>query len=296
MALTSTGEKVFEYSYPTGPCDDAYRSLPIHLEETAFPTSNLHLANISSRAFVGTENNAVIAGFIITGPAPKPLIIRGLGPSLPVDGRLSNPTLELYNSSGELIRTNDDYNDTPGLPVIQREGLAPSDEREAAMAPVLAPGAYTVVLRGANNTTGLGLIEVYDIDMRNGSKLANLSTRAVVGTGDNVLIGGLIVRGNRIHSIVFRAIGPSLQNAGIDNALLDPTLEIKNAQGVTVASNDDWRNGPNVLDLEESGLQPTNDREAAVLMPLVTSEYTAIVRGKDGTTGTGLVEIYQLGD
>ncbi|HEV8185465.1 MAG TPA: aryl-sulfate sulfotransferase, partial [Chthoniobacterales bacterium] len=195
MALTSTGEKVFEYSYPTGACDDAYRSLPIHLEETAFPTSNVHLANISSRAFVGADDNASIAGFIITGSAPKPLVIRGLGPSLPVDGHLMDPTLELYNSAGQLIRTNDNYNDSPGLAVIQREGLAPSDASEAAMAPVLTPGAYTVILRGAGNTTGVGLIEVYDIDLRNSSKLANLSTRALVGTGDQVLIGGVILRG-----------------------------------------------------------------------------------------------------
>jgi hypothetical protein len=269
---------------------------PIHLEETAFPISNLHLANISSRAFVGTGNDVAIAGFIVTGSTPKPLVIRGLGPSLPVDGRLSNPILELYNSAGQLIRSNDNYKDSPGLPVIQREGLAPAGNLEAAMAPVLNAGAYTVVLRGANNTTGLGLIEVFDIDMRNGSKLANLSTRASVGIGDNVLIGGLIVRGNAIHPIVFRALGPSLQSAGIDTALLDPTLEIKNAQGVTVASNDNWQNGPNVLDLQESGLQPTNAKEAAILMPLVTGEFTAIVRGKDGTTGTGLVEIYQLGN
>ena len=300
LALTASGEKVFEYAYPTGPCNDAYRTVPIHLEETAFPSSNLHLANISSRALVGADDNATIAGFIITGPNPKPVVIRGLGPSLevngqPVAGRLQDPTLELYNSAGERIRTNDNYNDSPGLSVIQRENLEPGDEREAAMAPILPPGAYTAVLRGANNSTGVGLVEVYDIDMRNGSKLANLSTRAFVGTGDNVLIGGVLLRGNRRNDIVFRALGPSLTDRGVENALQDTTLEVKDANGVTVESNDDWRNGPNVLDLEEANLEPGNDSEAAMLLRLVTGDYTAILRGKDGSTGTGLVEVFQLG-
>ena len=297
FALTSLGEKVFEYNYPTGACNDAYRSLPIHLEETAFPISNLHLVNISARAFVGEGNNAAIAGFIVSGPAPKPVVIRGRGPSLGMDPatQLNDPTLELYNSSGELIRANDNYKDSPGLPLIEQMGLTPSDDREAAMAPILDPGSYTAVLRGANNTTGLGLVEVYDIDARNSSKLANLSTRAFVGTGDNVLIGGLLVRGNRNNQIVFRGLGPSLQAIGIANPLQDTTLQIKNSNGVTVASDDDWRSGPNVLDLEESGLQPTDDREAAILMPLVTGDYTVILEGKDGATGTALLETYQLG-
>ena len=300
LALTSTGEKVFHYGYPTGACNDAYRTQPIHLEETAFPISNLHLANISSRAFVGEGDNATIAGFIITGNAPKSLVIRGLGPSLeangePVAGRLDDPRLELYNSDGELIRSNDDYNDSPGRPVLQRENLEPSDDREAAMAPVLFPGAYTAVLRGANDSTGVGLIEVYDVDMRNRAKLANLSTRAVVGVNDNVLIGGVLARGNTKNQIVFRALGPSLQDKGVANALEDTTLEVVDSNGVTVATNDDWRGGPNVLDLEEADLQPTDDREAAMVLNLVTGDYTAILRGKGGTTGVGLLEVFQLG-
>ena len=300
IGLTASGEKAFDYSYPSGVCTHTYRALPIHLEETAFPPSNLHLANISSRAFVGTDDNVAIAGFIVSGNAPKPVVIRALGPSLeangqPVAGRMEDPTLELYNSNGERIRTNDNYNDSPGLPVIQRTNLEPSDDREAAMAPVLLPGVYTAVMRGANNSTGVGLIEVYDVDMRNGSKLANLSTRAFVGTDDNVLIGGLLLRGNISRKVVFRGIGPSLQERGVENALEDTTLEVKDANGVTVSSNDDWRGGPNVLDLEEAGLQPSDDREAAVLLQLVTGDYTAILRGKGGTTGVGLVEIFQLG-
>ena len=300
LALTSSGEKVFDYAYPTGPCNDAYRTQPIHLEDTAFPISNLHLANISSRALVGTGDNATIAGFIVTGNAPKPVVIRALGPSLevngqPVPGRLDDPTLELYNSNGERIRMNDNYNDSQGLPIIRRNNLEPSDDREAAIAPVLLPGTYTAVMRGANNSTGVGLIEVYDVDMRNGAKLANLSTRAFVGTDDNVLIGGLLLRGNISRKVVFRGIGPSLQERGVPNALGDTTLQVVDSNGVTVSTNDDWRNGPNVRDLEEAGLQPADDREAAILLQLVTGDYTAILRGKDGTTGIGLVEVFQLG-
>ena len=301
LAFTSTGQKVFEYRYvtPRG-CDQAHRTIPIHLEETAFPHSNVHLANISSRAFVGSDDNAAIAGFIITGTSEKPVVIRGLGPSLqsngePVEGRLENPTLELYNSEGELIGSNDDYNDSPGLPVIQRENLEPSDEREAAMAPVLAPGAYTAVLRGAGNSTGVGLIEVYDVDMRNGSKLANISTRAFVGTDENVLIGGILLRGNKVNQILFRGIGPSMETAGVENALQDPVLQIFDQNGVVLASNDDWKNANNAAEIEQTGVPPTRDEESALLMRLVTGNYTAVLRGKDGGTGVGLVEAYQIG-
>lgn len=299
LGLTPTGEKVFDYSYPSGPCTVAYRAKPLHLESISFPTFETQMANISSRVAVGADNNAAIAGFIVTGTAPKPVVIRGIGPSLkfngqPIAGRLMNPTLTLYNGNGEVIEFNDDWNTSQNKVAIENTGLAPSDPKEAAIARTLAPGVYSAVFRGADNTTGVGLVEVYDTNERNGSKLANLSTRGVVGTGDGVLIGGVITQGDTIKRLLFRAIGPELGAAGLGNALQDTVLRLFDANGTQFVENDGWRNASNANEIEATGAAPTNDAEAAILIPLPAGVYTGIINGKNGTTGTGLFEVYQL--
>ena len=296
LGLTATGEKVFDYSYPSGPCSVAYRALPIHLEAITFPTFDIHLANMSSRVLVGTNQNVGIAGFIVTGNAGKPVILRALGPSLPIEPRLTDPVLELYNSAGQLIERNDNYNDSQNRAAIERAGLLPSNEQESAIARTLPPGIYTAVIRGVDDSTGIGLVEVYDTNMRNGSKLANLSTRSVVQTGDDVLIGGIITRGNTIKRMLFRGIGPELANAGLPNALEDPVLQLFDANGVQFAENDDWRNQTNAAEIEATGAAPNNDTEAALLMPLPAGVYTGILRGKNGGTGLANFEVYQLDD
>jgi hypothetical protein len=262
--------------------------------------------NISTRVKVQTGDNALIAGFIATGTAPKKLMVRAIGPSLSnfgVPGALQDTTLEVRAANGSLIGSNDNWkiNDQTSQSqqaAIQATSLAPSDERESALMVEVAPGAFTAVVRGKSNTTGVGLVEIYDLNQTADSRLANISTRAFVETGANVMIGGFIIgSGNGAGKVVVRAIGPSLAAFGIGNALPDPTLELRNANGVVVELNDDWEVS-NHFDAGQEvatvGLAPTNSRESAMLMTLPNGNYTAIVAGYNGATGVGLVEVYNL--
>jgi hypothetical protein len=176
---------------------------------------------------------------------------------------------------------------------VLNSGLAPKDEHEAAIVVSLPPGAYTAVVRGApSGSVGVGLIEVYDVDP-NHSRLANISTRGVVESGDNVMIGGFIVGGDQPTKVIIRAIGPSLRNYGIAAALDDPLLELHDGNGSLLTENDDWRSLQEDA-IKATGLAPSNDHESAIVATLQPGNYTAIVRGKDERTGVGLVEIYNL--
>ncbi|MEY2564169.1 MAG: hypothetical protein QOH88_2362 [Verrucomicrobiota bacterium] len=249
-----------------------------------------HLANISTRLAVGTGDNVLIAGFIITGSQPKKVLLRGLGPRLLVTENLADPTLELHDPSNAIMAVNDNWRDT------QQEGLQattipPGDDHESAMVQSLSPGNYTVILAGKGGTTGVGLVEVYDLDLAADSKLANISTRGFVDRGDNVLIGGTIVTGNASTNVLFRAIGPSL--SGIPGTLQDTTLELHDSQGGILATNDNWED-TQADAIRATTIPPSDSREAAILYQLNPGTYTAIVRGKDNTTGVAVIEAYQL--
>ncbi len=252
------------------------------------------LLNISTRLRVETGDNVMIGGFIVTGSAPKTVIIRAIGPSLLVPGKLANPTLELFGPSG-LIASNDDWMDAPNQQEIIDSNLAPTNDLESAVLTTLPGGttAYTAIVRGAGEGTGVGLVEVYDLNATDDSELANISTRGFIQTGDNVMIGGFILGGGADDATVLvRAIGPSLA-PGVSDALADPTLEIRDINGALVSSNDNWKE-PNQTEIEATGLQPQEDAESALLETLTAGAYTAIVAGQGGTTGVGLVEVYRL--
>ncbi|MFL6536803.1 MAG: hypothetical protein ACJ8JD_01330, partial [Chthoniobacterales bacterium] len=260
---------------------------------------NLQLLNISARSLVQVGDKVGIGGFIITGATPKRVVIRGLGPSLvvggtPVAGRLADPSLELHDRTGAILATNDNWKDSPEAPLIMQSGLAPKDDHESAIETFLPPNNYTGVLRGVNNATGIGLVEIYDLDSVNGSELANLSSRAQVLTGDDVLIGGLILRGGHPKRVLFRGLGPELRDQGVTGELQDPTLELHDDNGNALAVNDDWKQASNASDIQSSGLAPTKDKESAILMTLNPGNYTGILRGANGTTGVGEVEAYKL--
>jgi hypothetical protein len=257
---------------------------------TAPPTGPGTLANISTRAVVGTSANVVIGGFIITGTQTKEVIVRGIGPSLPLPGKLLDPSLELRDSTGALIASNNNWGQSANSAAIAESGVAPTDPSEAAILTSLAPGSYTAILSGVNETTGTGVVEVYDLDGAADSKLANISTRAFVQGGDNVLIGGLIVVGQSNTNVIVRAIGPSLTVPG---AMADPTLELRDANGVLLASNDNWRSNQQT-EIMATGVAPTRDVESAIVITFQPGAYTAIVRGANGTTGVSVVEAYQL--
>jgi hypothetical protein len=255
-----------------------------------------HLGNISARAFVQTGDNVVIGGFIITGSGQKRVIVRAIGPSLVNHGitnPLQNPTLELHDHTGAVIASNDDWMNAPNKQEIINSGLAPTNNLESAILTSLSPGNYTAIVRGVNNGTGIALVEGYDLDPTAGSKLGNISTRALVQTGDNVMIGGLIITGSGQKNVIVRAIGPSLAQHGIINPLLDPTLELHNGNGTVIAFNDNWRDTQQT-EIEATGLAPSDDRESAIVRTLAPGNYTAIVRGKNNTIGVALVEVYGL--
>ena len=256
------------------------------------------LLNSATRMRVETGNNVLIGGFIIRGGSKK-VIVRAIGPSLRQAGittPLDNPTLELHGGAGELITANDDWTASPQKQEIIDSGIPPSDSRESAIVAALAEGNYTAVVAGAGGTSGVGLVEVYDLDRTGAGRLINLATRGNIKTGDDVMIGGFIVGGNQNTRIVVRAIGPSLSSATqpVPGALADPILELRDSQGNLLETNDDWGNSPHKQALIDSTLAPTNSKESATLLSLPPANYTAIVRGVNNSTGIGLVEIYDL--
>jgi uncharacterized delta-60 repeat protein len=251
------------------------------------------LGNISTRLRVQTGDNAMIGGFIITGTQPKTVIVRGIGPSLQIPGALADPVIEVHGSAGQLLATNDNWNDSLTRQQIIDSGLAPANDLESALWGIIDPGAYTVVVRGTNDATGIGLFEVYDLDQTVDSKLANVSTRGFVETGDNVMIGGTIIVGIHQTRVLLRAIGPSLANFGIANALPDPTLELHDGNGALIAANNNWRDDQET-EITATGLLLSNDLESAIVRDLVPGNYTTIVRGLNNTTGVALIEAYGL--
>ncbi|MDP9227243.1 MAG: putative Ig domain-containing protein, partial [Actinomycetota bacterium] len=259
-------------------------------------------ANISTRLSVGTVENVLIGGFITEGNAPMKLIVRGIGPSLPLGGPLANPYLELH-SGPDTLASNDNWKDNLAggsqEVAIQNTGLAPTDNLESAILSVLDPGSYTAIMNGTNNGTGVGLVEVYNLgaasmDVSSEAQLANISTRGLVQTDANVMIGGFINQGSVPIKVLVRGIGPSLTQFGVTGALANPTLDLHKPDG-TVVSNDDWTTDPaQKTAITATGLAPKNELESAILVTLPVGEglYTAIVSGVDGTTGVGLVEAY----
>jgi hypothetical protein len=234
----------------------------------------------------------LIGGFIVTGTQPKRVIVRAIGPSLPVAGQLANPTLELRDASGGLIRSNDDWRIGGQQAEIIATTIPPSNDLESAIVETLqANGSnYTAIVRGANDGTGVGLVEIYDLDHSVDSRLANVSTRGLVQTEDNVLIAGTIVLGNTTLRVLVRAVGPEL----VTGYLTDPTLELRDGNGALIRANDNWRTDQET-EIMATGAPPPRNEDAALVETLVGGNvYTAIVRGAGGSTGVALVEIYAL--
>ena len=298
LGLDAAGEEIFYYQYPHNlPCITAYNSIPIHLENTNFPSVARQALNLSTRGLVSVGDNVLIGGFIVTGPGPKSVVLRALGPSLSgfgLSGVLADPVLKVYNSSGTLIASNDDWQADIGAAYIAQNGLAPGNPSESATLQTLGPGAYTVIVTGKDPTPGISLVELYDVSPLSNSKLVNMSARGTVGTGDNVLINGFIVGDVESATVVVRALGPSLAAFGVSGVLGDPTLTIYDANGTAIASNDNWHDNINAIDVQKNGLAPPNASESALLLRLPAGLYTAIVRGANGGTGVGLAEVYNL--
>ncbi|MBS0658767.1 MAG: hypothetical protein JSR82_11045 [Verrucomicrobia bacterium] len=253
----------------------------------------VRLINLSTRLRVETGDQVAIAGFVVGGSGSKRVLVRALGPSLTaagVTGALADPTLQLADAQGATLASNDQWAETQAAG-INATGLAPGSATESAILTTLAPGSYTAIVRGAGATTGIGLVEVYDLDLPADSYPINVSTRGVVGTGDAVMIAGFVVKGADSKTVVVRAIGPSLTAAGVSGALSDPSLELYNAAGTLVQQNDNWADTQSAA-LTAAGLAPANARDAALIATLAPGAYTAVIRGVGGATGVALAEVY----
>lgn len=259
------------------------------------PTPAAKAGNISTRVGVDSGERVSIAGFIVTGDVAKKVLIRGIGPSLStknVPNPLADPTLTLFNDARTTLNTNDDWKQSQQAEIMAT-GIPPTNDLESGIVATLTPGRYTAVLAGKSGATGIGLVEVYDLEPATSSTLDNVSTRGFVGTGDNAIIGGVIIGNGDSPIVVLRAIGPTLANSGIGNPLLDPTIELHDGNGAVIAFNDNWKDSQ-AQAVSATQLAPLDDRESAIVAFLTPGNYTAVVRGKGDTTGVALVEAYRV--
>jgi uncharacterized protein GlcG (DUF336 family) len=261
-----------------------------------FATAAEKLANIATRVNVGTGDEQLIGGFIVTGNQPKKVIVRAIGPSLNQFGigtALPDPTLELHDQTGAVLAVNDNWGDSQ-QGEIEATGLAPVNELESAIVRTLAPGPYTAVAGGNDGAVGTAVVEVYDLNQTSDSTLANISTRGAISPGSEVMIGGFIIFGNGGNTrVLIRSVGPSLAASGVANAMPDPTLELRDVNGTLIIENDNWKDGPQT-EIEETTLAPSNDLESAIITTLPSGPYTAVIHERNGQSGVGLVEVYNL--
>ncbi len=265
------------------------------------PTPGAQTINLSTRMRVQTGDNIGIGGFIITGTGSKHLLLRVIGPSLTdlgIPNALPDPVLELHGPAGFATITNNNWRDDPAQEaLIEASGIPPPDDFESAIDANLNPGAYTAVVRGNNNSVGVALIEVYDLGLAVPAKLGNISTRAFVSTGNDIVIAGFILgNGSGNDRVVVRGIGPSLTDLGVPDALPDPTLELRDSNGTLLMANDDWEDNPaQAAELSAAGLAPANNLESGIAATLPPGPYTALLAGLSNVTGNGVVEVYDRG-
>jgi hypothetical protein len=302
VVTTPSGNRTYSISYMGGDGNDVVLTLTALPPPT--PSPGL-VGNVATRLPVGTGDNVLIEGFIVLGPngSTKKIMVRALGPFLTqfgVTDALPNPTLEIRDANSALVATNNDWRNTEVAGIIMGDqsaeiegsGLAPANDLESAIIANLSPGSYTAVVRGAGNTTGTGIVDAFDMSAGSPARLANVATRGLIQPGDQLMIAGFITQTGDVRAVV-RAIGPSLSAFGINNALPDTTLQLRDVNGAVVRENDDWQSDQKV-ELEATGLQPGDFREAAVVATIPPGQYSVQVRGKPETTGVGVVEVYFL--
>jgi hypothetical protein len=272
--------------YGTGPAYNSIPNAPV-------------LMDLSTRGTTLTGNSVLIGGFIIQGSQPAQLVVRCLAYSLAsygIPGALGDSVIELYDANNNLIASNDDWFTSNDAATISSYHRDPPNSIESALLVTLNPGNYTAIVRSFSSAqqpaqSGVALFEVYDL-RNSGSRLGNVSTRGHVGTGDSILIGGIIVGGSTAKPVVVRALGPSLTQLGVSGVLADPSLQLRDGNGNLVEANNDWQQSPDATVVSADGLAPSNAKEAAIARTLNPGNYTALVTGVGGTTGTALVEVY----
>jgi hypothetical protein len=260
------------------------------------PGTASHLANISTRVKVGLDDNVLIGGFMVQGSQSKRLILRAIGPSLAASGignPLADPVLDLHDSTGAIVASNDDWSTGSQVAEIQATGLAPTSSIESALIATLPAGTYTAVVRSFSTTPGIALVEAYELDS-NATRLVNISTRGRVGLTSEAMIGGLIVQGGTAKRVIVRGLGPSLSGGGVSGTLNDPVLELHDSSGTLIGSNDNWGSGSQVSEIIATTVAPPNAKESALIATLNPGNYTAVVSGVNGATGVAMVEVFDL--
>jgi hypothetical protein len=296
IGFFKTGSPILVGIQGPTPCNASPTPTP-----TPFPPGTAQAINLSTRMRVQTGDNVAIGGFIITGTVPKHVLLRAIGPTLVQSGianALPDPVMELHGPGTFVTITNDNWRDDPAQEAaILATGIPPANNLESAIDATLNPGAYTAIVRSTNNNSGVGLVEVYDFSQGVSAKLGNISTRAVVETGNEIVIAGFILGSHSdADRIVVRGIGPSLAAAGVPNALANPMLELRDANGALLTSNDDWQDNPaQAAELTAAGLAPTNNFESGIATTLPAGLYTALLSGVNNSVGVGLVEVYDRG-
>jgi hypothetical protein len=297
FSTTSLAAGVHEVAASYGG-DSAYAassSAQVAVQVTANPP---RLGNISTRMEVLTGDNVMIGGFIIGGSTSKTVAITATGPSLApfgISNFLPNPTLTLVRSSDQtVVATNDDWQTDANAPLLQASGFAPASPMDSGLYVTLAPGAYTAIVRGVGGTIGVSVIGVFEVDHPE-TPLVNISSRGLVQTGNNVMIGGFIIDGDQPQTVAITATGPSLASFGISNFLANPNLTIvRSSDQSVIATNDDWQSDANAAQLQASGFAPPSPLEAGVVLTLQPGAYTAIVRGAGGSTGVSVVGVFRV--
>lgn len=298
VTTNGAGDVSFQFAFPGATSSDEFITATAtdpngNTSEFFPPNGPAELANISTRGHVGLGDNILIGGVILNSDSTeRTFLVRALGRSLNINGALTNPKLEVKTPDGTVVGSNDNWGSTQQQAIIAT-GLAPTDNEEAALLIPLSGQSYTVQVSGVNGVTGIATVEIFALGFGSAKEFRNISTRGNVGTGDNALIGGTIINGSAAQRLIVRAIGPDLADAGVPGALQDPTLELRDAAGTLLASNDDWRSD-HEQEIIATGLAPQDNRDSAIVMTLFPTAYTAIVRGKNGSSGIALVEIYNL--
>jgi DNA-binding beta-propeller fold protein YncE len=282
----------------TGGCLLVMSSAESDVADFSTGTAIPRLANISTRGQVLTGDEVMIGGFVIGGSAPKTVAITATGPSLApfgISDYLANPTLTLVRSSDQaIIATNDDWQTDANHAQLLASGFAPADSREAGLYVTLPPGAYTAIVQGAGGGTGVSVVGVFEVGHPE-IPLVNISTRGVVRSGEDVMIGGFIVNGDMPKKVIITATGPSLASFGINNFLANPKLTIvRSSDQAIVATNDDWEADVNASQLSGTPFEPQNLLEAGLVLTLPPGAYTAVVSGSGGTTGISVIGVFTV--
>lgn len=272
---------------------------PVFAGATPAPPSSSgpYIGNIHTRILAKTGDDVIVTEFVVQGTGTEYMILRGIGPTLGdlgVPGALQDPTMRLFDASGRVLDSNDNWVDSPDKDEIVATGLAPAHDSESAIVHTFAPGLYTVVVRGVRRTTGVALPEVYRLSTSDETTaISGIGTRGRVSTGDHVIVSGVDILGTDRLPVLVRALGPSLADFGISRALADPALDLYDANGTLIASNDNWKDTQQA-EIEATGLAPDNDLESATILTAAPGAYTAVVRGVNDITGTGFVQFYSL--